>query len=155
MVTVLFDGRETDYTSTELADRWILTVWYTHSVHTIEVVIEQPEEKPAWNYRLILLAVLAAIVVLIYLWRRRDREPTAYLFAPEAGVDNLVGDRIVVKSGVAYDMDDVADELIREGLRLWVDSTWDSGRDRFVLFASEAPMQLQHVAISITRHRIL
>ena len=67
------------------------------------------------NYLPILLVALAAILVIIYLRMRKYEGPTAYLFTSGADRDNITGERIMVKGGVAYDMDEAADRLVREG----------------------------------------
>ncbi len=61
-------------------------------------------------------AILLSIGLVFALLSSPFRGVRAYLFTPEASRFNLIGDRIIVKGGIAYEMDETADRLVKEGL---------------------------------------
>lgn len=61
----------------------------------------------------LVLSVLGALTVL---FSNPFVGAKAYLFDPDAGRLSLVGDRVIVKDGVAYEMGEVADQMVMDGL---------------------------------------
>lgn len=68
------------------------------------------------NQGLIGVLFLSVLGALIALFRNPFGGAKAYLFDPSATRLNIVGERVIVRGGVVYEMGEVADQMVRDGL---------------------------------------
>jgi len=68
------------------------------------------------NQGLIVVLSLSVLGALIALFRNPFGGAKVYLFDPSATRLNLVGERVIVRGGVVYEMGEVADQLVKDGL---------------------------------------